>query len=41
MIEGLGQVRISLRGPNPDMLHPAERAAEAVLALLKTASVET
>jgi lipid-A-disaccharide synthase len=41
MIEGLGQVRMSLRGSSPDMLHPAERAAEAVLALLKTASVET
>ena len=41
MIEGLAGVRMLLRGPNPEKLHPAERAAEAVLALLKTASVET
>jgi lipid-A-disaccharide synthase len=35
MIEGLATVRALLRGPNPDLLHPAERAAEAILALLK------
>jgi lipid-A-disaccharide synthase len=41
MIEGLGAVRILLRGPNPDRLRPAERAAEAIMALLEKASVET
>jgi len=40
MIEGLARVRGLLRGPNPDVLHPAERAAEAILALLQRASVE-
>jgi lipid-A-disaccharide synthase len=41
MIEGLAAVRTSLRGRNPDLLHPAERAAEAILALLQRPSVET
>lgn len=35
MMEGLAAVRTLLRGPNPDRLHPAERAAEAILELLK------
>ena len=35
MIAGLGLVRSLLRGPNPDSLHPAERAAEAVRAMLQ------
>jgi lipid-A-disaccharide synthase len=37
MIEGLAGVRTLLRGPNPERLHPAERAAEAIMALLRTA----
>jgi len=40
MIEGLAGVRGLLRGRNADGVHPAERAAEAVLALLKRPSVE-
>jgi lipid-A-disaccharide synthase len=40
MIDGLGTVRGLLRGRDTDGLHPAERAAEAVLALLKRPSVE-
>ena len=35
MIEGLAAVRTLLRGPNPDSLHPTERAADAVMALLR------
>jgi len=35
MIEGLAAVRTLLRGPNPELLHPAERAAEAIMALLQ------
>jgi lipid-A-disaccharide synthase len=34
MIEGLAAVKTLLRGPNPDLLRPVERAAEAVMALL-------
>ena len=34
MIEGLGSVKTLLRGPNQDRLHAADRAAEAVMALL-------
>jgi len=34
MIDGLAEVKRLLRGRNPDLLHPAERAAEAVMALL-------
>jgi lipid-A-disaccharide synthase len=34
MIAGLTEVKGVLRGPQADRLHPAERAAEAVLALL-------
>jgi len=41
MIGGLAEVRTLLRGPNSDRLHPAERAAEAIAALLKDSSVET
>ena len=35
MIEGLAAVRTLLRGPNPERLHPAERAAEAIMAMLQ------
>ena len=35
MIDGLGAVRRLLRGRDTDGLHPAERAAEAVVALLQ------
>jgi len=40
MIAGLAEVKGLLRGPRADRLHPAERAAEAVLGLLR-AHVET
>jgi lipid-A-disaccharide synthase len=40
MIAGLAEVKGLLRGPQADRLHPAERAAEAVLGLLR-ARVET
>jgi lipid-A-disaccharide synthase len=35
MKEGLAAVKTLLRGPNPDRIHPAERAAEAILRLLR------
>jgi len=35
MIEGLASVRSLLRGPDREQLHPAERAAEAITALLR------
>ena len=41
MIAGLQQVRTLLRGPTQDHLHPAERAAGAVLALLPRDRVRT
>jgi lipid-A-disaccharide synthase len=41
MIQGLGSVKALLRGPNQDRLHAAERAAEAVMALLQKSPVET
>ncbi len=41
MIAGLAAVKDLLRGPNPDLLHPAERAAEAVMALFSRPTVET
>jgi len=41
MIEGLAGVKTLLRGTNPDRLHPAERAAEAVMALLPPPPVDT
>ena len=34
MIAGLASVKSLLRGPDPGLLHPAERAAEAIVALL-------
>jgi lipid-A-disaccharide synthase len=37
MIQGLATVRSLLRGPNPDQLLPAERAAEAIIELLHRA----
>jgi lipid-A-disaccharide synthase len=40
MIEGLAAVKTLLRGPNPDLLHPAERAAEVIMALLQRSYVE-
>jgi lipid-A-disaccharide synthase len=41
MIEGLVGVKTLLRSPNSDGLHPAERAAEAVMSLLPRPPVET
>ena len=41
MVEGLAGVRALLRGSTPDLLHPAERAAEAIMALLQQPPVET
>ena len=41
MIEGLGAVKTLLRGPNPDRIHPAERAAELIMALPQRSPVET
>jgi lipid-A-disaccharide synthase len=38
MVDGFEKVRTLLRGPSQDGLHPAERAAEAVLRLLKSSS---
>jgi lipid-A-disaccharide synthase len=35
MIEGLAGVRASLRGPNQEPLHPADRAAQSVMAVLR------
>jgi len=35
MIEGLAAVRTLLQGPNSDRIHPAERAAEAIMGLLQ------
>jgi lipid-A-disaccharide synthase len=40
MIAGLATVKTLLRGPNPEALHPAERAAEAIMALLQQPTVE-
>jgi lipid-A-disaccharide synthase len=34
MIEGLASVRTLLRGPDASLLHPADRAAEAIMAIL-------
>jgi lipid-A-disaccharide synthase len=36
MIEGLAEVRTLLRGPDSEALHPAQRAAEEIAALLRT-----
>ena len=41
MIEGLAEVRTLLRGPNSEALHPAERAAAAIVALLGRSTVGT
>ena len=41
MLEGLAVVRKLLQGTNADHLHPAERAAEAILKLLQQTPVET
>jgi lipid-A-disaccharide synthase len=41
MKEGLAEVKNLLRGSKPDGLHPAERAAETILALLRRPPVET
>jgi lipid-A-disaccharide synthase len=38
MIDELAAVKTSLRGSHPDRLHPAERAAKAIAALLPTSS---
>jgi len=40
MIAGLASVKALLRGPNPDLLHPAERAAEAVRDLLQEVKLQ-
>jgi hypothetical protein len=40
MIEKLAKVKVRLRGEQQDHLHPAERAAEAVLKLLAGAWAE-
>jgi len=36
MVGGLAAVRTELRGPSPDKMHPVDRAARAVMALLGT-----
>lgn len=41
MIAGLASVKALLRGPNPDLLHPAERAAEAIVTMLKRSPAAT
>jgi lipid-A-disaccharide synthase len=41
MLGGLASVRKLLEGTNADHLHPAERAAEAILKLLHQAPVRT
>ena len=41
MLEGLASVKKLLSGPTSDRLHPAERAAEAILKLLQQTPVET
>ena len=41
MLEGLATVRTLLRGPNANDLHPAERAAEAILKLVQQMPVRT
>lgn len=40
MIAGLASVKTLLRGPNPDLLPPAERAAEAIMALLPEGRIQ-
>ncbi len=41
MLEGLASVRKLLQGPNANHLHPAERAAEAILKLMQQTPVQT
>ncbi|MGA2761680.1 MAG: lipid-A-disaccharide synthase [Candidatus Cybelea sp.] len=41
MIEGLAEVRTLLRGPNSEALHPAERAAQEIMAVMRRSIVET
>jgi lipid-A-disaccharide synthase len=41
MIKGLAKVRTSLRGPNSEALHPAERAAQEIMAVMRRSTVET
>jgi len=41
MIEGLAEVRTLLRGPNSEALHPAERAAQEIMAVMRRPIVET
>jgi len=40
MIEGMAEVRTLLRGPISEALHPAERAAEAIVTLMQRSTVE-
>jgi lipid-A-disaccharide synthase len=39
MIEDLAAVKTLLRGPNPERIHPADRAAEEIMQLLKVPRV--
>jgi lipid-A-disaccharide synthase len=41
MVEGLAEVRTLLRGRDSEVLHPADRAAEAILAVKGRSTVET
>jgi lipid-A-disaccharide synthase len=41
MIKSLAGVRTLLRGPSMDPLHPAERAAEAIVAVMRRSTVQT
>jgi lipid-A-disaccharide synthase len=41
MLASLATVKGLLQSPNPEKLHPAERAAEAIMALLRKSPVET
>jgi lipid-A-disaccharide synthase len=41
MIASLAEVRTLLRGPSMDPLHPAERAAEAIVAVMRRSTVQT
>ncbi|MGA8489741.1 MAG: lipid-A-disaccharide synthase [Terriglobales bacterium] len=41
MIEGLAHVKTMLRGSDSEALHPAERAAEAIVAVMQGSTVET
>ncbi|MGD0513063.1 MAG: lipid-A-disaccharide synthase [Terriglobales bacterium] len=41
MIEGLAEVRALLRGPNSEALHPVERAANAIVTLMRRSTAES